>query len=95
MPAKGMNRSEKVVRHRKSASHIRSARWESSRAVTPVTQPWRPGWCPGSDSACSAMPSSARGEGTTASLSGRSPAMSMVTLMYFMVHPATDNAVVD
>lgn len=41
------------------------------------------------------MPSSARGEGTTASLSGRSPAMSMVTLMYFMVHPATDNAVVD
>ncbi len=81
MPANGMNRSENVVRHRKSASHIRSARCGSSRARTPVTQPCRPGWWAGSDSACSAMPSSARGDGTTATLSGRSPAMSMCTLM--------------
>src|SRR5439155_707410 len=58
-----------------------SARCGSSRAATPVTHPWRPGWCPGSDIACSAMHSSPRGEGAKTTCSCRSPVMSMCTLM--------------
>ncbi|CAM5272473.1 Protein-glutamate methylesterase/protein-glutamine glutaminase [Streptomyces fumanus] len=78
---------------RKSASLIRSARCESRRAVTPVTQPWRPGWWPGSDSACSAMHSSARGEGADGDPLRPQPRDVDAYAHALMVHPATDNAV--
>lgn len=60
-PANGMKTSENVWRHRKSASCSRSARSGSSALVVAVAQPCRPGWCPGSERACRASPSSARG----------------------------------
>lgn len=95
MPAYGAKTSENVVRHRKSASHSRSARQGSSREETAAAQPRRSGWWPGSLSACNAIPSSASGEGTTQTRSGDSPVMSMVTLMASIVHPPTDSARVD
>ncbi len=77
----GTSRSERADRHRKSASHSRSARSVFSDAAVAVTQPCSPGWCPGSDSACSAAPSSAKGEGAKTMRSGGSPVMSMTLAM--------------
>lgn len=79
-PANGMKMSEKVFRHRNSASCSRSARSGSRAAEVAVVQPCRPGWCPGSERAWSASPSSARGEVSKTMRSGGRPAMSMCTL---------------
>ncbi|CAM5333767.1 hypothetical protein SCALM49S_01396 [Streptomyces californicus] len=80
IPENGMNTSEKVFRQRNSASSIRSARSGSRAAAVAVAQPCSPGWCPGSESACRARPSSASGEVAKTTWSAGSPAMSMCTL---------------
>ncbi|CAM5591951.1 hypothetical protein SMICM304S_09998 [Streptomyces microflavus] len=80
IPANGMKTSEKVFRQRNSASSSRSARSGSSAAAVAVAQPCTPGWWPGSESACRATPSSARGEVANSMRSEGRPAMSMYTL---------------
>ena len=79
-PANGMKTSENVVRHRKSASHSRSARSGLSPAVVAVAQPCSPGWCPARPARAGRRRARPGGKGRRRCAPEGSPLMSMVTL---------------